>query len=680
MEKRYQGKWSPGMLADYCWTLKRDVPQAKESLDIVAPSSPTHYSSLGNPDFLDFAVFKNIPWTPKARTTDDLSSDHLPLLELNCPKDEFTTQLSRVTNWVHFQKDIISTTAPRLPLKTEVDIDSAIGILNEKINNWRVDSDEHEAHMPIYKESNKDITAIQSTLLNYLELKENANTKIEETKINLPNFSLPSFKGDLDQWLDFKTIFEDTIINNSSLNNIQKFKYLQSSLSGDAASIIKGFYLTPDTFDKAWLALNERYHCTRDLAYKYGTCQEFAKLSLDDRIKFVRSKNLCINCLGVNHYANHSSLHNYNFQRWQGPISTTEHQANTSEEQNQHQTVNHTVLSSNTSIIESNIFLSTALIKVFNSNNDELICQALIDSGAQKSLITKALADKLNITQEHTKFETKALIVKDLSNKIPNFYTHNPVWPHLNNLKFADPEFYIPRPIDIIIGADLYLDLIEPGSIKGPRDTPSAMNSKLVGSFQEYLNIGHMEVINEIEPKQPSHQVYYMPYHAVLRDQSTTTKLRVVFDASANTSTGLSLYDLLFCSPKLQEYIFNILIKFRTYSIALTADIEKMYRQIRLNPADCCFQRILWRASPNEPIKEYQLATVTYGTTSAPYLAIKTLKTLAHDEQEQFPQASKAILSNFYVDDMLSGENSLEDAKDLIFQLNQIMRRGGFFI
>ncbi|UYV72571.1 hypothetical protein LAZ67_9003800 [Cordylochernes scorpioides] len=432
------------------------------------------------------------------------------------------------------------------------------------------------------------------------------------------------------------TTFEDTIINNSSLNNIQKFKYLQSSLSGDAASIIKGFSLTPDTFDKALgllsmkdityikvtnsrniielidtvklnlrnlelLGINEEqlgnmllttfilkkidsnmnkdfelslkentFPTLQDLltflekhrkgldhingkiyqkednvrktfktyqvntniikctycnsSHKLGTCQEFAKLSLDDRIKFVRSKNLCINCLGVNHYANHckitatckvcnkkhhTTLHSYNYHRRQGPISTTEHQANTSEEQNQHHTVNHTVLSNNISILETNIFLSTALIKVFNSNNDELMCRALIDSGAQKSLITKTLADKLNIAQEHTKvkiagfnsimqsqvnkiikiklssiydnfkFETKALIVKDLSNKIPNFYTHNPVWPHLNNLKLADPEFYIPRPIDIIIGADLYLDLVEPGLIKGPRDAPSAINSKL---------------------------------------------------------------------------------------------------------------------------------------------------------------------------------------------------------
>ncbi|UYV75786.1 hypothetical protein LAZ67_13001348 [Cordylochernes scorpioides] len=454
-----------------------------------------------------------------------------------------------------------------------------------------VDSDEHESHMPIYKEANKDITEIQSTLLNYLELKENINTKIEETKINLPKFSLPSFKGDLDQWLDFKTTFENTIINNSSLNNIQKFKYLQSSLSGDAASIIKGFSLTPDTFDKAWLALNERYHCTRDLAYKYcnnilnikyikvtnsrniielidtvklnlrnlellgineeqvgnmllttsilkkidrkyisyssrlinilekhrkgldhingkiyqkednvrktfktyqvntniikctycnsshklGTCQEIAKLSLDDRIKFVRSKNLCINCLGVNHYANHCK------------ITTTCEVCNKKHQTTLHiiiiikdgkvlfqlpntkliQTVNHTVLSNNTSILETNIFLSTVLIKVFNSNNDELICRALIDSGAQKSLITETLADKLNIAQEHTKV------------KIAGF--NSTIHSQVNKIiKIKLSSIYDNfKPIDIIIGADLYLDLIEPGLNKGPRDAPSAMNSKL---------------------------------------------------------------------------------------------------------------------------------------------------------------------------------------------------------
>ncbi|UYV77902.1 hypothetical protein LAZ67_15002762, partial [Cordylochernes scorpioides] len=108
----------------------------KENLDIVAPSSPTHYSPLGNPDFLDIAILRNIPWTSRIKTLDALSSDHLPvILELTCPKDEFTTRACRLTNWVHFQQDLISSTPPRIPLKTEANIDSAVTLLNDKIYN-----------------------------------------------------------------------------------------------------------------------------------------------------------------------------------------------------------------------------------------------------------------------------------------------------------------------------------------------------------------------------------------------------------------------------------------------------------------------------------------------------------------------------------------------------------------
>ncbi|UYV83162.1 hypothetical protein LAZ67_23000039 [Cordylochernes scorpioides] len=451
-------------------------------------------------------------------------------------------------------------------LKVQLD---NINKIKENIENYMialVDFDEHESHISMYKEANKDITEIQSTLLNYLELKENINTKIEETKINLPKFSLPSFKGDLDQWLDFKTTFEDTIINNSSLNNIQKFKYLQSSLSGDAASIIKGFSLTPDTFDKAWLALNERYHCTRDLAYKY--CNNILNINyikvtnsriiieLIDTVK-LNLRNLDLLGIDEEQLGNmllttfilkkidsnmnkdfELSLKENTFPTLQDLLTFLEKHRKGLDHINgkiyqKDDNVRKTfkTYQVNTNIIkctycnsshklgtcqefaklslDDRIKFVRTLIKVFNPNNDELMCRALIDSGAQKSVITKTLADKLNITQEHTKvkisgfnstmqsqvnkiikvklssiydhfkFETKALIVKDLSNKIPNFYTNNPVWPHLNNLKLADPEIYIPRPIDIIIGADLYLDLIEPGLIKGPRDAPSAMNSKL---------------------------------------------------------------------------------------------------------------------------------------------------------------------------------------------------------
>ncbi|UYV82438.1 hypothetical protein LAZ67_21002170, partial [Cordylochernes scorpioides] len=572
------------------------------------------------------------------------------------------------------------------------------------------DFDDHESHIPMYEEANKDITELQSILLNYLELKENINTKIEETKINLPEFSLPSFKGDLGQWLDFKTTFEDTIINNSSLNNIQKFKYLQSSLSGDAASIIKGFSLTPGTFDKAWLALNERYHCTRDLAYKY--CNNILNIKY---IKVTNSRNIIELIDTVKLNLRNLELLGIDEEQLGNMLLTTfilkkiDSNMNKDFELSLKENTFPTLQDLLTFLEKHRKGLDHINGKIYpkedNVRKTFKTYQGPRDSpSAMNSKLGWIISGRSNMPNNTTSTSIQQIHVNhssaELDDIVKKFWDAESIPTHKEELNTEELEcenifrtttfrdengrYVVSLPFKLNYNKINYqLGDSKSQALRRFLSLERRFHQKPVYSqhvrefMQEYLNLGHMEVINEIEPEQLSHQVYYMPYHAVLRDQSTTTKLRVVFDASARTSTGLSLNDLLYCGPKLQEDIFNILIKFRTYSIALTADIEKMYRQIRLNPADCCFQRILWRASPNEPIKEYQLATVTYGTTSAPYLAIKTLKTLAHDEQEQFPQASKAILTNFYVDDMLSGANSVEEAKDLIIKLNQIMRRGG---
>ncbi|UYV61264.1 hypothetical protein LAZ67_1004155, partial [Cordylochernes scorpioides] len=134
--------------------------------------------------------------------------------------------------------------------------------------------------------------------------------------------------------------------------------------------------------------------------------------------------------------------------------------------------------------------------------------------------------------------------------------------------------------------------------------------------MDEYLLINHMELIPSDELDTPSGQCYYIPHHCVFKEQSTTTKLRVVFDASCKTSNGKSLNDFLHVGPKLQQDIFNILIRFRTRPIAFSGDIEKMYRQVRIDSRDCDFQRILWRKNPSEPLLDYRLLTVTYGLSS----------------------------------------------------------------
>jgi hypothetical protein len=65
--------------------------------------------------------------------------------------------------------------------------------------------------------------------------------------------------------------------------------------------------------------------------------------------------------------------------------------------------------------------------------------------------------------------------------------------------------------------------------------------------------------------------------------------------------------------------------------MCFTADIAKMYRQITIHPQDKDVQRILWRRSPDDPIQEYKLTTLTYGTSSEPFLATRYLKKLADE-------------------------------------------------
>ncbi|XP_058836359.1 uncharacterized protein LOC131692951 [Topomyia yanbarensis] len=103
-----------------------------------------------------------------------------------------------------------------------------------------------------------------------------------------------------------------------------------------------------------------------------------------------------------------------------------------------------------------------------------------------------------------------------------------------------------------------------------------------------------------------------------------------------------------------------------------------MYRMIKVQPSDQHFQRILWRNFADEPIRTYELTTVTYGTASAPYLATKCLQTLAIEGAASYPNAAKSLKENFYVDDMLTGVDTIEDGKLLVQEMVELTESGGF--
>ncbi|XP_031334918.1 uncharacterized protein LOC116164833 [Photinus pyralis] len=192
--------------------------------------------------------------------------------------------------------------------------------------------------------------------------------------------------------------------------------------------------------------------------------------------------------------------------------------------------------------------------------------------------------------------------------------------------------------------------------------------------MSEYEKLGHMSIA---QPK-PNEASFYLPHHGVLKEESVSTKLRVVFDGSASSTSGFSLNDLQMVGPTIQPDLISILLWFRKGQYAISADIEKMYRQVLINPEQRQLQMILWRPDPTESIKQYNLNTVTYGTSSASFLAIRSLIQIGMENEISNPDIAKIIKNDFYVDDLLTSTDDLEKAKYLCNTLPKILATGCF--
>ncbi|XP_037930540.1 uncharacterized protein LOC119665370, partial [Teleopsis dalmanni] len=207
------------------------------------------------------------------------------------------------------------------------------------------------------------------------------------------------------------------------------------------------------------------------------------------------------------------------------------------------------------------------------------------------------------------------------------------------------------------------------------RLSKDCMLQKLYMEFMaEYRDLGHMTLTTDNFSSTPH---YYIPHQCVLRPQSTSTKLRVVFDASCRTSSQVSLNDILMVGPTVQEELYSILLRFRMHKYAMTADITKMYRQIEVDEADRNFQLILWREKPTDQISVYKLNTVTYGTSPAPFLATRCLNYLSDLYKNSHSVGARVIRHDFYVDDLLTGADSLKELETIRTQCTEILDSAG---
>ena len=195
---------------------------------------------------------------------------------------------------------------------------------------------------------------------------------------------------------------------------------------------------------------------------------------------------------------------------------------------------------------------------------------------------------------------------------------------------------------------------------------------------QEYLSLGHAQEVTPEELCTPVPLTYHLPMHAVYKQSSSSTKVRVVFDGSCPTSTGASLNDILVAGPTLYPNLDQILIKFRSYRVAVSADITKMYREVALCQSDRQLHRFLWRAVPTEPVRTYCMNRVTFGVTSSPYVSVRALQQAANDFSTPGSTLTNHIQKSFYVDDLLAGADDIPSAISLYQGLRELLLKAGF--
>lgn len=575
--------------------------------------------------------------------------------------------------------------------------------------------------------------------------------------------------------------------------------------------------------------------------HKLSTCPQFLALSNEARLQLLPTFKVCFNCFAKSHFSNnckkqgckickrkHSVL--VHLTDKQKPVVHSERSDNISaipstDPNNLTLSTSVSSVSLEVSCRRGDVILSTALVKLYDSNNREHIARAVLDSGSTSSLMSERMFRILNLPYNninqsveginnaithinkicHLRFKSldetflrnvNCFVLPNLTNNVPSRTVNISNLNIPSNICLADPHFYKPAAVDIILGADVFWDIIGSQRINLGNDKPALCDSRLGWIisgpmnntlFSYYLpkpiqcnymnnpindNISNQEIQNQLARfwtleevnnsmysnyspeqilceehfiknttrladgrfcvriplkenpsilgdsfqrakqcflslerrllKQPklyemyrefmseyrslSHMTecdlrsndnaYFIPHHGVLRESSTTTKLRAVFNASSSTtSNNVSLNSIQMVGPIVQDDLLSILLRFRQHKYVILADVEKMYRQIVVHPDDRYLQRIIWRDNPTQPLKVFELNTVTYGTASAPYLATRCLKQLGLECTDD--KISEIILHDFYVDDLMSGGDDLNLVHDIRKEVTAILASAG---
>jgi len=158
-----------------------------------------------------------------------------------------------------------------------------------------------------------------------------------------------------------------------------------------------------------------------------------------------------------------------------------------------------------------------------------------------------------------------------------------------------------------------------------------------------YVEKGYLRKVRLDE--QLPNNVWYLPHFPVVRMDKTTTKVRIVFDGAAKIN-AISLNDMIHTGPKLQQDLFNVLVRLRRNPVGVACDIKEMYFQIDIEEQDRSHFRLLWRHldSSREP-DVFEFSPVLFGKNSAAMESQFVAQENARRNQYRYPLAAETVLS-----------------------------------
>ena len=178
--------------------------------------------------------------------------------------------------------------------------------------------------------------------------------------------------------------------------------------------------------------------------------------------------------------------------------------------------------------------------------------------------------------------------------------------------------------------------------------------------IQEQLQQG----VVEPAPQVANGKEFYIPHKGVTRKNAESTKLQIVYDASARESGNKpSLNDCLHPGPPLQNLLWSVFVKTRFYPIVTAGDIQKAFLQIRIKEEERDSLRFHWRRPEHSEIEIYRFTRALFGLTSSPFLLGGVISQHLARWETKHPEIVKELRDGLYVDDLLIGGAMVEEAQ-----------------